>query len=498
MNQIIINADLGKAKINRHIYGHFAEHLGRCIYGGFWVGEDSPIPNTRGVRDDVIAALRAVQIPNLRWPGGCFADEYHWMDGIGPREQRPTMINTHWGGVTENNHFGTHEFLDLCEQLDCEPYICGNLGSGTIQEMQQWVEYLTLDGKSPMADLRARNGHPEPWQVKFWGVGNENWGCGGQMRPEYYSDEYRRYQTYLRNFGGNQLYKIACGPRNDDYHWTDVLMKNGRNMRGNFLMHGLSLHYYTPDGPLRQKHSATQFGENEWIDILQTATYMDELLINHSAIMDRYDPDKRVELIVDEWGTWFQAEPGTNPRFLYQQNSMRDALVAALTLNIFNQHSERVTMANIAQTINVLQALILTEANSDRMLLTPTYHIFEMYKVHQDATLLPLDLSCDQYTYGEFSMPSISASASKDAAGQVHVSLCNLNPNASADLTCELRGMALSAVSGRILTADRMQAYNTFDAPDQVRPVDFHTAHVHDNRVTFSLPAMSATVLELI
>jgi alpha-N-arabinofuranosidase len=498
MNQIVINADLGKAKIHRHIYGHFAEHLGRCIYGGFWVGEDSPIPNTRGVRDDVIAALRAVQIPNLRWPGGCFADEYHWMDGIGPRAQRPTMINTHWGGVTENNHFGTHEFLDLCEQLGCEPYICGNVGSGTIQEMQQWVEYLTFDGRSPMAELRARNGQAEPWRIKFWGVGNENWGCGGQMRPEYYSDEYRRYQTYVRNFGGNQIYKIACGPRNDDYHWTDVLMKNGRNMRGDFLMHGLSLHYYTPDGPLRQQHSATQFGENEWIDILQTATYMDELITKHSAIMDQYDPERRVELIVDEWGTWFAAEPGTNPRFLYQQNSMRDALVAALTLNIFNQHCERVTMANIAQTINVLQALILTEAGSDRMILTPTYHIFEMYKVHQDATLLPLDLSCEAYAYGALSMPSLSASASKDAAGRVHVSLCNLNPNESADVTCELRGMALSAASGRVLTADRMQAHNTFDAPEQVHPTEFRGTTILDNRVVFSLPPMSATVLELI
>ncbi len=263
MNQIIINADIGATTINRHIYGHFAEHLGRCIYGGIWVGEDSPIPNTRGIRNDVVAALRAIAIPNLRWPGGCFADEYHWMDGIGPHAQRPTMINTHWGGVTENNHFGTHEFMDLCAQLDCEPYICGNLGSGTVQEMQQWVEYLTFDGVSPMADLRRRNGRAEPWRVKFWGVGNENWGCGGQMRPEYYADEYRRYQTYLRNFGDNRLYKIACGPRNEDYRWTEVLMKNARNMRGGLLMDGLSLHYYTPDGPYRLQHSATQFGEGE-------------------------------------------------------------------------------------------------------------------------------------------------------------------------------------------------------------------------------------------
>jgi alpha-L-arabinofuranosidase len=497
MNQIVINADIGRATISRHIYGHFAEHLGRCIYGGVWVGEDSSIPNTRGIRNDIVAALRAVRIPNLRWPGGCFADEYHWMDGIGPRAQRPTMINTHWGGVTENNHFGTHEFMDLCAQLDCEPYICGNVGSGSVQEMQQWVEYLTFDGTSPMADLRRRNGRAEPWHIKFWGVGNENWGCGGHMRPEYYSDQYRRYQTYARDFGDNRLYKIACGPRNDDYHWTEVLIKNARNMRGDLLMHGLSLHYYTPDGPFRQQHSATQFGECEWIDILKTATWMDELIVNHSAIMDQYDPEKRVELIVDEWGTWYAVEPGTHPRFLYQQNSMRDALVAALTLNIFNRHCERVTMANIAQTINVLQALILTEPGGDRMILTPTYHVFEMYKVHHDATLLPLDLRCDDYTYGQQTMASLSASASRDKAGRVHLSLCNLNPNQSADVRCEPRGMALNTIRGRVLTADRMNAHNTFDAPEQVRPGEFQAVAIQDNQFTVTLPAKSVVVLEL-
>jgi alpha-L-arabinofuranosidase len=497
MNQIVVNADLGKATISRHIYGHFAEHLGRCIYGGFWVGEDSSIPNTRGIRNDIVEALRAVQIPNLRWPGGCFADEYHWMNGIGPKEQRPTMLNTHWGGVTENNHFGTHEFMDLCAQLGCEPYICGNLGSGTVQEMQQWVEYLTSDGRSPMADLRRRNGREESWQVKFWGVGNENWGCGGTMRAEYYADEYRRYQTYARNFGSNQLYKIACGPRNDDYHWTEVLMKNGRNMWGALLMHGLSLHYYTPDNPYRQQHSATQFGESEWSYILKTAARMDDLIANHSAIMDQYDPDKYVGLIVDEWGTWYAVESGTHPRFLYQQNSIRDALVAALTLNIFNCHCERVTMANIAQTVNVLQALILTEADSDRIVLTSTYHVFEMYKVHQDATLLPLDLRCDDYVCGEHMMPGLGASASRDKAGRVHISVCNLNPSHSADVRCEVRGMDLNVIRGRVLTADRMNDHNTFDAPEQVRPTTFQGVTIHDNQCTITLPAKSVVVLEL-
>lgn len=497
MNRIIVNADTGHHTISRHIYGHFAEHLGRCIYGGIWVGEDSPIPNTRGIRNDIVAALRAIKIPNLRWPGGCFADEYHWMDGIGPKEQRPRMINTHWGGVVENNHFGTHEFMDLCDQLGCEPYICGNVGSGTVQEMQQWVEYITSDSTSPMADLRRRNGRDAAWKIKFWGVGNENWGCGGNMRPEYYSDEYRRYQTYVRNYGDNQLYKIACGPRNDDYHWTEVLMKNARNMRGGFLMHGLSLHYYTPDGPFRLQHSATEFDEKDWANILQTTLYMDELIRRHSAIMDQYDPDKEVGLVIDEWGTWYRTEPGTNPRFLYQQNSLRDAMVAALNFHIFHRYCDRVSMANIAQTVNVLQALILTEEGSDRMLLTPTYHVFEMFKVHHDATLLPLELSSETYAHQEYSLPQISASASRDSEGRIHLSLCNVDPNKDCEVTTTIYGAELNSVTGRILTADRMQAHNTFDAPNSVAPRSFEGACLNGNRLTINLPAKSIVVLEL-
>jgi alpha-N-arabinofuranosidase len=497
MNQLIINADLGQATISRHIYGHFAEHLGRCIYGGFWVGENSAISNTRGIRNDVVEALRVVRIPNLRWPGGCFADEYHWMDGLGPRDQRPTMINTHWGGVTENNHFGTHEFMDLCAQLNCEPYICGNVGSGSVQEMQQWVEYLSFDGVSPMADLRRRNGREQPWVIRFWGVGNENWGCGGSMTAEYYANQYRRYQTYVRNFGTNQIYKIACGPRNDDYHWTEVLMQNARTMRGDLLMHALSLHYYTPDMPYRVQHSATQFGEREWIDILRTASYMDTLITNHAAIMDQYDPEKRVGLVVDEWGTWYATEPGTNPRFLYQQNSLRDALVAALTLNIFNRHCERVAMANIAQTVNVLQALILTEQGSDRIVLTPTYHVFDMYKVHQDARLLPLDLRCDDYNCSEYSMPSLSASASRDTLGRVHVTLCHVDPNQDVDVRCEVRGLAVKAVRGRVLTADHITTHNTFDKPEQVRPTELADVTIQGNQFTITMPSKSIVELEL-
>lgn len=486
-NKLVIDADQGTEIINKNIYGHFSEHLGACIYEGYWVGEDSPIPNTRGIRKDVVEALKKTNIPVLRWPGGCFADEYHWMDGIGPRDKRSPMVNTHWGMVTENNQFGTHEFLDLCEQLGCEPYICGNVGSGSVQEMQQWVEYVTFAGKSPMADLRRQNGREEPWKVKYWGVGNESWGCGGNMTPEYYSDQYRRYQTYLRNFPGNQLFKIACGANGGDYNWTDVLMK-----QIGWQMNGISLHYYCGSG--RKSRSATQFEEEDWFALLRRALELDDLLTAHSAIMDQYDRNGRIGLVVDEWGAWHDVEPGTNPGFLYQQNSLRDALVAGLSFNIFNQHCDRVKMANIAQTINVLQAMILTQG--EKMLLTPTYHVFEMYKVHQDATLLPSYLQCGDYQFGNEKIPALSVSASKDKNGKVHISLCNLDPNQSADVNCELRGMKTSRVSARILTADAITAHNTFDKADAVKPEAFSDFQKTDNGLAIKMPSKSIVVIE--
>ena len=498
MNRITINADLGQQTISRHIYGHFAEHLGRCIYDGIWVGEDSPIPNTRGMRNDIIDALRALNIPNLRWPGGCFADEYHWLDGIGPREQRPSMVNTHWGGVTENNHFGTHEFMDLCELLACEPYICGNVGSGTVQEMQQWVEYITFGGQSPMANLRRKNGRAEPWKLKYWGVGNENWGCGGNMRAEYYADEYRRFQTYVRNFGDNQIYKIACGPRKEDYHWTEVLMSQARSRSGNFLMDGLALHYYTRGGDKNVAWlSATEFGEDEWFLILRDALRMDEFVTRHSTIMDRYDPEKKIAMIVDEWGTWYLAEPGTHPRFLYQQNTLRDALVTALHFDIFNRHCDRVHMANIAQTINVLQAMILTEPGSERMVLTPTYHVFEMYKVHHDATLLPLDLQRENYALGEHAIPALSGTASRNQAGQVNLTLSNFDPNHAITVSCTVHGLAVTNVVGRVLTAGAINAHNTFEQPNQVQPTAFDGVTIHHTEIEITLPAKSVVALAL-
>lgn len=499
MNRIVINADRGEHTISRHIYGHFSEHLGRCIYDGFWVGEESPIPNVRGIRSNLVEALRAIRIPNLRWPGGCYADKYHWRDGIGPREERPTSAITSRGGVIDNNHFGTHEFMDLCEQLECEPYICGNVGSGTVQEMQQWLEYLTSDGNDTMANMRRANGREIPWKIHFWGVGNENWACGGNMRPEYYADLYRQYATFLHNSAGDPLYLIACGPnagahpdRFDNYTWTDVLMD--RVGRRSWSIAGLSLHYYAK--PRRGRNpSATEFNEEGWITVLRYGLLMNELIRGHSTIMDRYDPEKKVALVVDEWGTWHHVAPGTDPSSLYQQNTLRDALVASGTLDIFNHHCDRVRGAQIAQTINVLQAMALTEG--EKMLLTPTYHVFDMYKGHQDATLVPITIETESYTVGDISIPSVSASASRNSKGGLLLTMSNLDPNAAHDTRCEIRGTHLSAVTGRLLTAETMQAHNTFDSPNAVQPVEFDAARLKDDMISVELPAKSVVSLEL-
>jgi len=507
-NVLRIHAGAGKHRVDRNIYGHFAEHLGRCIYDGIWVGEDSPIPNIRGIRKDIAEALRRIRVPVLRWPGGCFADEYHWKDGIGPRESRPTIVNTHWGGVVENNHFGTHEFFDLCELIGAEPYICGNVGSGTVREMQEWVEYITFDGESPMANLRKANGREKPWKLKYFGIGNENWGCGGRMRAEYYADLYRQYSLYVKDYGDNKIYRIACGPRGDNYHWTEVLMREAAP-----FMDGLALHYYTrardhvnvlegKDGnriylrkPDAVRGSALRFEEDEWFAIMKAAWFTEELVVKHSAIMDKYDPEKKVALIVDEWGTWFDVEPGTNPDFLFQQNTMRDAVSAGISLNIFNNHCDRVRMANIAQIVNVLQAPILTEG--DRMVLTPTYHVFDMYKVHMDAVLQPIELIADKYRFGEEEVPQVSASASIDAEGRLNITLGNADPSRSAFVDGEVQGFKGKRISGTVLASSSMNSHNTFDEPDRVKPETFGGAKLKDGGFEAELPPMSVVALTL-
>ncbi|MFW6368793.1 MAG: alpha-N-arabinofuranosidase [Spirochaetota bacterium] len=492
-SHIIVNADSGEHRIDKNVYGHFAEHLGRCIYGGVWVGEESEIPNVRGIRTDIVEALKAIDAPIIRWPGGCFADEYHWKDGVGPKGDRAPMVNSHWGGVVENNHFGTHEFFDLCEQIGAEPYICGNVGSGSVHEMQQWIEYMNWPDSTPMSEWRRRNGREEPLGIRYFGVGNENWGCGGMMSAEYYAEVYRRYQTYVRKYGHRDIYKIACGPRNDDYHWTEVMMREAATH-----MDGLALHYYSrmfsSGGSRTEKRgSATVFDEEEWALILSRAHHTEELVRRHSAIMDRFDPERSVALVVDEWGTWFQVEPGTEPGFLYQQNTIRDALVASISLNIFNSHADRVRMTNIAQTINVLQAMVLTEG--PRLALTPTYHVFEMYKGHQNATLLPSSVRTEEYRFDGYRMKKVSVSASRADDGTILVTLNNVDPHEASNVRLSLRGVSAKKVSGRVLTAETMQDHNTFDEPDRVKPKPFDGIEVDDGELRFAIPAKSVLAI---
>lgn len=499
MAKLIINENNELSTIEPEVYGHFSEHLGRCIYEGIYVGENSDIPNVNGMRKDVVDALKELKVPVLRWPGGCFADEYHWKDGIGPKEKRKKMINTHWGSVVEDNSFGTHEFMELCRQIGCKTYINGNLGSGTVQEMSEWVEYMTFNGVSPMADLRKENGHEEPWKVDFFGVGNENWGCGGNMTPEYYANEYRRYQTYVRNYDPEKpVKKVCCGANAEDYYWTEEVMKTcfSHAQWAHGFMDYLSLHYYVCPGGWDNKGSATDFDEEEWYKTLNKALYMDELVTRHGNIMDKYDPEKKIGMCVDEWGVWYDCEPGTNPGFLYQQNTMRDALVAGIILNIFNKHSDRVKMAAIAQMVNVLQAVILTEG--DRMIKTPTYHVMHMYRHHQGATLLGSSITgVEEIGTKEWKVKKVTESVSKDKEGIITITLNNLSIEAFEEIDIQCANGEYKVVEARIVTNSDMHAHNTFEVSDKVVEKDFTGYEIKNSNIVVKLPANSVVELRL-
>lgn len=491
-NTITLSNQERDVTISKHIYGHFAEHLGRCIYDGFYVGEaNDSISHTNGVRNDVVKALKKLQIPNLRWPGGCFADTYHWKDGIGPKENRPTIVNSWWGGVTEDNSFGTHDFLNLCELLETEAYLAGNVGSGDVQELADWVQYVNFSGESPMSNLRRKNGREQPWNVKYWGVGNEAWGCGGNMTAEYYSDIYKKYATFMANWDNNEgLYRISSGANSSDYHWTETLMKNIPS----HLMKGIALHHYAVID-WDKKGSATEYSNEEYFKTMKSAWFMNELIEKHSAIIDKYDQAGKIDLVVDEWGGWYEVEPETNPGFLYQQNTMRDAMIAGMTLNIFNNNARRVKMANLAQTINVLQAVILTKGKE--MIVTPTYHVMEMYKVHQDAQLIPITLQTENYKNDKDSIPALSASASRDKGGKIHISVVNIDPEDSKSLTINLEGIHTKQVKGRILKGNNLRDFNSFDEPYKLKPTSYEDAKKEENMLKMEIPPHSVVVLEL-
>lgn len=492
-NRIVLFPEKSRDTINKNIYGHFAEHLGRCIYDGIYVGDhQKKIPNKNGVRVDIIEALKKLKTPVLRWPGGCFADTYHWKDAIGPKDKRKQISNTSWGNVREDNSFGTHEFLDFCEMIGAEPYLAVNMGAGTVQEAVDWVQYVNhANGSSYLTDMRMQNGRSKPWNVKYWGVGNESWDCGGHMTADYYVNEYRKYATMMTSYSNTEkLFRIAVGPGSEDYAWTETVMKEVPARR----IEGLSIHHYSVIN-WAKKGSATQFSEEEYFRTMEQAWRMERMVKKNSEVMDKYDPQKKVALIVDEWGGWYDVEPGTNRAFLYQQNSMRDAMIAGLSLNIFNNHCDRVRMANLAQMVNVLQAVVLTK--EEKLVLTPTYHVMEMYNVHQDALMIPLAMTSKDYILGEKKIQAVSASASKDKNGITHISLVNMDANNAQDMKIDLGGLSASSVTGRILQSGKLQDHNSFENPDKIKPAVFNGATINGNNLSVKLPPFSVVVLAL-
>lgn len=487
---VTIDAKNPGATINKNIYGQFMEHLGRGIYEGIWVGEDSNIPNTNGYRNDVVKALKDLKVPLLRWPGGCFADEYHWKDGIGPRDQRPKGVNTNWGGVIEPNSFGTHEFLNFAELLGAEVYVNGNLGTGSPREMAEWLEYMTSDSDSTLANMRRANGRDEPWRIHYFAIGNESWGCGGTMTPEYYANLYKHWATFAKTPADNTPIMIASGGHTDQTEWTETLITQVPPV-WSMKMDAIAHHFYTlPTGDWDKHGEATGFPEEEWISTFYQTLRIGGIIERNIAILDKHDPEKKVGFYVDEWGTWYDVSEG-DPGFLYQQNSIRDAIVAALNLNIFHQHADRIHMTNIAQMVNVLQAMILTD--KEKMILTPTYHVFRMHKPFQGATYLPVSLANNQeYKFGEYAVPKVSASAAKDKQGKTWITLVNTDPTQSE--TIDISGYKL--LTGEVLTAKEMDAHNTFDNPEVVKPVAF-SAEARGGKLTIELPAKSVLVAEI-
>jgi alpha-N-arabinofuranosidase len=500
-DKVSLTVDVSKpgAKIDRNLFGQFAEHLGHGVYDGIWVGRDSKIPNTRGIRNDVVAALKDLKVPNVRWPGGCFADEYHWRKGIGP--QRQVTLNSNWGGVVEPNTFGTHEFMDFLDQIGAEAYLSVNVGSGTPQEAAEWLEYLTTPQATSLAKERAANGHPAPYKIAYLGIGNESWDCGGNMTPDYYVSQLKIYSRFVRNFnpaqqGQQQMLKIAVGPGGPEprfSEWTEAVMKAWQNHQWSWDMNGLSLHTYTVLN-WDKKLASVGFGETEYSQVLKATLEMDGLIAKHSAIMDKYDPQKKIALVVDEWGGWYAPLPGTDPGFLVQQNSMRDAVLAALNLNIFARHADRVRMSNIAQMINVLQAMIMTD--KEKMVLTPTYYVYKMYVPFQDATFLPVAFNAGTYVNGDISLPRVDAIAAKDATGKLWLAITNLDPNKAIEIDANVGGTSGKSAVGETLTAPKVDSVNTFDAPRTVvpRPV---SVSVQDGKLTVKLDPKSVSVLSV-
>lgn len=496
--ELSIDASRTGAKIDRNIFGQFAEHLGHGIYDGIWVGPDSRIPNTRGIRNDVVAALKELKVPNVRWPGGCFADEYHWRDGIGPK--RAVTLNPNWGGVIEPNTFGTHEFMDFIDQIGSQAYVSVNVGSGTPHEAADWLQYMTAAQSTTLGQERAASGHSEPYKVALLGIGNESWDCGGNMTPDYYASQMKIYSRFVRNYNpaqqdGQRMLKIAVGPGGAEprfMDWTETIMKAYQHHSWSWDIDGLSMHNYTVNW--QNKYSSEGFGEKEYAEVLKSTLEMDGLINKYSGIMDTYDPQKKVALIVDEWGSWYAPLPGSNPGFLVQQNSLRDAVLAALNLNIFARHADRVRGSNIAQMINVLQAMILTD--KEKMVRTPTYYVFRMYVPFQDATFVPVSFDAGTYTQGGITLPRVDAMAAKGKDGKLWLEITNVDPNQPVEIEVNLAGVSAKSATGETLTAPKVDSVNTFDAPNTVVPKSI-SAKALAGKLALKLGPKSVTVVAI-
>ncbi|HYK89980.1 MAG TPA: alpha-L-arabinofuranosidase C-terminal domain-containing protein [Acidobacteriota bacterium] len=477
--RIRINADVGIGTIRPELHGHFAEHLGSCTYGGLWVGKDSRIPNIDGYRKQAVEYLRELGIPVLRWPGGCFADDYHWRDGIGPREKRPRTVNIHWGNYTEDNSFGTHEFVGLCRLIGAEPYFAGNVGSGTPEELRDWVEYCNFPSGSALSDERVRNGSREPFRISYWGIGNENWGCGGNMTPEEYAAQYRRFAGYVRGFGNTRPFPIACGPNGNDTDWSRRFLDA---MKGRRYPSGFAMHFYSGG-----KNVSTSFTIEAMQEQLSSFAKVEQAIKQQRALMDGYDPERRMGLLVDEWGVWDRMVPEEEKRYgrLWQQITVRSAVAAALGLNVFHRQADKLIMCNIAQIVNVLHSMLLTY--EDQCIRTPAYYAFELLKAHRAKIAVHVE-NDDTTPLG------LSASASVKEKELV-LSLVNPKHDTGTKVSCSLTGAAALSGKARILNDTDFNACNTFEYPDRIVPKD-HAVEVEASRIRVELPPMSiVTVL---
>jgi len=497
--KVLVHADREVGVVRPEFHSHFAEHLGSCVYGGIWVGRNSPLPNVNGFRKAAVDYLKALGVPVLRWPGGCYADDYHWREGIGPH--RPKRVNIHWGNYTEDNSFGTHEFVAFCRLIGAEPYIAANVGTGSPREMRDWIEYCNFPGGSELSDERAANGSREPFGVRYWGVGNELWGCGGNMRPEQAADEFRRFASFARTFGDSRLYLVGCGPNGNDHRWTRGFMDTLAG--GRPMPDGYSMHYYE-NGSLPTE----QFTAEAMYAQLNLFPRVEQAIIQQRDLLDTYDPARKIGLILDEWGVWDRIPASDEQKYgrLWQQSTMRSAVAAALGLNLFNRQADKLYMCNIAQMVNVLQSVLLTEGpESPKCVRTTTYYAFQLFQPHRGKTAVAVEADGNRLPDPAAAPagraapasppPDLSVSASRRGPALV-ISFVNPRHDLDMEVDCTLRGIVGRTGHAQILHDSDLNAANGFDGPERIVPKP-HDVTVEAGRLRLGLPAMSVCTVAM-